>query len=46
MLTSSLIFSDGLKVTNNFDFSLLIEAGALFVGVVWAKQFFLYQFEL
>ena len=36
----SLIFSEGLKVTNNFDFSLLIEAGALFVGIVCAKQIF------
>ena len=34
------MFSDGLKVTNNFDFSLLIEAGALFVGKVCAKQIF------
>ena len=47
-----MIFSDGLKVTNNFDFSLLIEAGALLVGIVCAKQIFplsvwavkLYQF--
>ena len=34
------MFSDGLKVTNNLDFSLLIEDGALFVGTVWAKQIF------
>ena len=38
MLTSSLIDSVGLKVTNNFDLSLLIAAGALLVGTVCAKQ--------
>ena len=36
----SLISSDGLKVTNNFDWSLLIAAGALLVGKVCAKQIF------
>ena len=35
-----MIFSEGLKVTNNFDLSLLTAAGALFVGEVWAKQIF------
>jgi hypothetical protein len=34
------MFSDGLKATNNFDFCLLIEEGALFVGTVCAKQIF------
>ena len=33
-LTSSLISSEGLKVTNNLDLSLLTAAGALFVGTV------------
>ena len=35
-----MISSEGLKVTNNFDLSLFIAAGALFVGTVWAKQIF------
>ena len=34
------MFSEGLKVTNNFDFPLLTAAGALFVGKVCAKQIF------
>jgi hypothetical protein len=33
-----LISSVGLKVTNNFDLSLLMAAGALLVGTVCAKQ--------
>ena len=32
------MFSEGLKVTNNFDLPLLTAAGALFVGKVCAKQ--------
>ena len=32
------MLSEGRKVTNNFDLSLFIAAGALFVGMVCAKQ--------